>query len=331
MEEKKNFLEVKNLTIEFTSAGSVVHAVNDVSFTLEKGKALGLIGETGAGKSVVAKAILQILPDHGTRIKGGEILLEGTDLLKLSEEELMKIRGNAISMIFQDPMTALNPIMKIGSQITEVITHHSKLSKAEAEEKAMAMLEKVGIPRERFNEYPHQFSGGMKQRVVCAMALCCNPSLLLADEPTTALDVTIQAQVLKLISDLRKELNASMIIITHDIGVVSKVCDEIAIMYAGQIIEKGSKKQIFKNPKHPYTKGLFGALPSMNEDVEYLHPIEGLPPDPADLPEGCPFAPRCPKATDKCKVKCTLPVYEVEKGHTVKCLRYKELNKKEAK
>lgn len=229
MEEK--FLEVKNLTIDFTSAGSIVHAVNDVSFTLDRGKVLGLIGETGAGKSVVAKAILQILPDHGTKIRGGEILFEGKDLMKLKEDQLMKIRGNAISMIFQDPMTALNPIMRIGTQITEVITHHKKISKADAEKEAMAMLEKVGIPSERFREYPHQFSGGMKQRVVCAMALACNPVLLLADEPTTALDVTIQAQVLKMISDLRKELNASMLIITHDIGVVSKVCDDIAIMY----------------------------------------------------------------------------------------------------
>ena len=324
MEEKEKFLEVKNLTIDFTSAGSVVHAVNDVSFTLDRGKVLGLIGETGAGKSVVAKAILQILPDHGTKIRGGEILFEGKDLMKLKEDQLMKIRGNAISMIFQDPMTALNPIMRIGTQITEVITHHKKISKADAEKEAMAMLEKVGIPSERFREYPHQFSGGMKQRVVCAMALACNPVLLLADEPTTALDVTIQAQVLKMISDLRKELNASMLIITHDIGVVSKVCDDIAIMYAGQIIEKGSKKQIFSNPSHPYTQGLFAALPSMNEDVEFLHPIEGLPPDPANLPKGCPFAPRCPRATDECRMDKPIPVTMVEEGHTTKCLRYKE-------
>ena len=228
------FLSVKDLVVEYTAEGQVIHAVNGVSFKLERGKALGLVGETGAGKTSTAKAILRILPDPPARIRGGEIYLDGEDLLKLSEKEMRRIRGRKVSMIFQDPMTALNPIMKVGAQIAEVIKLHNKVTKQEATEKAKQMLELVGIPRDRYDEYPHQFSGGMKQRVVIAMALACSPELLLADEPTTALDVTIQAQVLEMIAKLQKDLETSMIMISHNLGVVAEVCDDLAVIYAGR-------------------------------------------------------------------------------------------------
>ena len=312
------FLTVKDLVVEYTSGGETVHAVNGVSFTLEKGKSLGLVGETGAGKTTIAKTILRILPDRAAKVKGGEIYLNGQNLLGVSEEQMRKVRGNEISMVFQDPMTALNPTMKVGSQITEVISHHNAISGEEAQKRAVQMLEMVGIPSDRFNEYPHQFSGGMKQRVVIAMALACNPDLLLADEPTTALDVTIQAQVLDMIADLKQRNNTSMILITHDLGVVAQVCDDVAIIYAGKIVEHGTKEQVFRHPTHPYTIGLFGAIPSMNEDEEYLHPIDGLPPDPTKMPPGCPFSPRCPRVTEKC-LSGEMPVITIEEGHTCTC------------
>lgn len=297
--EKNAFLSVKDLVVEYTSGGSVIHAVNNVSFELEEGKTLGLVGETGAGKTSIAKAILRVLPNPPARIPQGEIFLDGEDVMKMPEKEMLNIRGNKVAMIFQDPMTALNPVMTIGSQITEGILLHNDVSKAEAKSRAIEMLKMVGITQERYDEYPFQFSGGMKQRVVIAMALACNPVLLLADEPTTALDVTIQAQVLDMISDLKKRLGTSMILITHDLGVVAEMCDNVAIVYAGDIVEYGTKKDIFKNPKHPYTLGLFKSLPSLVTDEPRLHPIEGLPPDPSDLPVGCVFAPRCAYATEK--------------------------------
>lgn len=299
--ENNMFLSVKDLVVQYTQGADTIHAVNSVSFELEKGKTLGLVGETGAGKTSIAKAILRILPDVGAFIREGEVLLEGKNLVELSEHEMQEIRGGKIAMIFQDPMTALNPLMTVGEQITEAIELHNKdWTSAQCSEEAVRMLEMVGIPGERFHEYPYQFSGGMKQRVVIAMALSCDPELLLADEPTTALDVTIQAQVLSLIKGLREKMNTSMILITHDLGVVAEMCDEVATVYAGRIVEKGGVLEVYTNPAHPYTVGLFGALPTMNTGRR-LTPIPGMMPDPAQEPVGCPFAPRCQYATDICR------------------------------
>ena len=320
------FLSVENLVVEYTSDGQTVHAVNGVSFHLERGRTIGLVGETGAGKTTIAKTILRILPDKAARVKSGNIMLEGKNLLELPEAEMRRIRGNNISMIFQDPMTALNPVMKVGRQISEVIKIHNHISQNEADKRAVEMLEMVGIPEERFEEYPHQFSGGMKQRVVIAIALACNPDLLLADEPTTALDVTIQAQVLDMIKELKEQYHTAMILITHDLGVVANTCDDVAVIYAGEIVEMGTVRQIFKNPSHPYTIGLFGALPDMNEDEEWLHPIDGLPPDPCRLPDGCLFGPRCPYKTADCE-KGEIAYETVEDGHICKCCHGKEVRR----
>ncbi|MBE0686093.1 MAG: ABC transporter ATP-binding protein [Anaerolineaceae bacterium] len=317
---KNSFLSVRDLVVEYTAEGQVIHAVNGVSFDLERGKTFGLVGETGAGKTSTAKAILRILPDPPAKIKNGQIFLDGQDLLKNSEKEMRKIRGFKVSMIFQDPMTALNPIMRIGEQISEVIELHNKITKKEAEERAMKMLETVGIPRERFREYPHQFSGGMKQRVVIAIALACSPELLLADEPTTALDVTIQAQVLDMIAKLKEDFNTSMIIISHNLGVVAEVCDDLAVIYAGEIVEVGSKEDIFDHASHPYTRGLFGAVPTLDEERERLDSIAGLPPDPSNLPMGCHFHPRCPLADEKC-ISQNIPLIEINSGHFCRCIK----------
>ena len=334
MENKEMLLSVRNLTVEYTSEDEVVHAVNHVSFDLARGSTIGLVGETGAGKTSIARAILRILPEPPARVPSGEIVFEGRNLLTLREEEMQKIRGKEISMIFQDPMTALNPIMRVGEQIAEVVRLHEHCSKAESTKKAKEMLEMVGIPGERYYEYPHQFSGGMKQRVVIAMALACNPTLLLADEPTTALDVTIQAQVLDMIRDLRQKLGTSMIMITHDLGIVAEVCDTVAVVYAGEVVEYGTKEQIFDNPLFPYTISLFGSLPDLTSDVERLSPIEGLPPDPSDLPRGCAFHPRCPHACEAC-AKAHLPLTDVGGGHLCRCNRLDAIaaegNRKEAR
>ena len=334
MENKEMLLSVRDLTVEYTSEDEVVHAVNHVSFDLARGSTIGLVGETGAGKTSIARAILRILPEPPARVPSGEIIFEGKNLLTLREEEMQKIRGKEISMIFQDPMTALNPIMRVGEQIAEVVRLHEHCSKAEGTKKAKEMLEMVGIPGERYYEYPHQFSGGMKQRVVIAMALACNPTLLLADEPTTALDVTIQAQVLDMIRELRRKLGTSMIMITHDLGIVAEVCDTVAVIYAGEVVEYGIKEQIFDNPLFPYTIGLFGSLPDLTSDVERLSPIEGLPPDPSDLPRGCAFHPRCPHACEAC-AKAHLPLADVGGGHLCRCNRLDAIaaegNRKEAR
>ena len=307
--------------VEYTAEGQTIHAVNGVSFDLERGRTLGLVGETGAGKTSIAKAILRILPDPPAKIKGGEIHLEGEDLLKISEKEMRKIRGRKVSMIFQDPMTALNPIMKVGEQIAEVIKLHADITWREANKRAVKMLEMVGIPGDRNEEYPHQFSGGMKQRVVIAIALACSPELLLADEPTTALDVTIQVQVLEMINKLKKDLNTSMIMISHNLGVVAEICDDVAVIYAGEIIESGSKEDIFDRPTHPYTLGLFGAVPHLDGDVARLSPIPGLPPDPSNLPAGCHFNPRCPHGQERCRSEKKALV-EIEPGHFSRCTRF---------
>lgn len=317
MSEK--LLDIKDLFVQYTSGGTVVKAVNGVSFSLEKGKTLGLVGETGAGKTTIAKSILRILPDPPAKIKSGEIWFDGKDILSLHAREMLKIRGDKIAMIFQDPMTALNPTMTVGNQIAEVIQLHNDISAKEATERAITMLETVGIPAMRYMEYPHQFSGGMKQRVVIAMALACNPALLLADEPTTALDVTIQAQVLEMMMDLKEKFQTSMILITHDLGVVAETCDDVAIIYAGKIVESGTKDDIFRRPAHPYTIGLFGALPKLDDNSKRLSPIEGLPPDPTNLPEGCAFHPRCPKACEACRTGSFDEMTEIAPGHFVRC------------
>lgn len=316
-----NFLQVKDLVVEYTSGGQVIHAVNKVSLELDRGETLGLVGETGAGKTTICKAILRILPNPPAKIRSGEILMAGRDLMKKSERDMLHIRGGKIAMIFQDPMTALNPVMSVGSQISEVVMLHSHCSGEEAKERTVRMLEMVGIPAERYVEFPHQFSGGMKQRVVIAMALACDPQLLLADEPTTALDVTIQAQVLEMINELKKKFNTAMILVTHDLGVVGETCDKVAIIYAGEIVETGTKEDIFLRTAHPYTEGLFDSVPKMNDESKRLAPIPGLPPDPTNLPEGCVFHPRCKYATDECR-KSKIEMQEVSHGHFCRCIHH---------
>jgi len=317
-------ISVRNLQVQYTASGRVIHAVNGVSFDLKRGQTLGLVGETGAGKTTIAKSILRLLPDPPAKIVGGEIIFQGEDLLKLPLKSMGAIRGKKISMVFQDPMTALNPVLTVGDQIAEVYKLHEKLNNKKAAEKIAQMLDMVGIPSEREGEYPHQFSGGMKQRIVIAMALSCSPDLLLADEPTTALDVTIQAQILDMIYKLKQEKNMSMIMITHALGVIAEVCDEVAVVYAGEIIEKGSKEEIFDYPSHPYTLGLFGSLPSLTGDETRLNPIPGMPPDPSDLPEGCHFNPRCKYATDECKSQ-KIAMTEIRPGHFCRCIHASDL------
>lgn len=317
MNQTDNFLEVKDLVVEYTSNKKIVHAVNGVSFQLKRGQTLGLVGETGAGKTTIAKAILRILPEPPAKVIGGSVLLDGLSLMELQEDKMRKIRGKDISMIFQDPMTALDPLQTVGQQICEsILLHDEGISMHDAVEKSIEMMEMVGIPGERYGEYPFQFSGGMKQRIVIAMALACNPLLLLADEPTTALDVTIQAQVLELIKDLQEKFNTSMLLITHDLGVVSETCDDVAVIYAGEVIEYGTKQDIYKHTAHPYTRGLFDSLPTLGN--ARLKPIEGMPPDPTQLPEGCKFHPRCLKACEKCK-SGEIQMREISKGHFCKC------------
>lgn len=318
-------LEIKNLVIQYVSDGKVVEAVNGVDLTLNRGETLGLVGETGAGKTTLAKGILRIIPNPPGKIVNGEILFEGENLLEKTNNQMRDIRGNKISMIFQDPMTALNPVITVGEQIAEVIRLHQDLSKKQAAEKAKEMLETVGIPSIRYDEYPHQFSGGMKQRVIIAIALACNPTLLIADEPTTALDVTIQAQVLDLMKKLKHEMGTSMILITHDFGVVAEICDKVAVMYAGEIIESGTAEDIFNNRSHPYTKGLFNSLPDIDENSERLKPIFGLMPDPTALPEGCNFNPRCGHKTEACE-KNPVKMIKLSETHSVRCGMFAERN-----
>ncbi len=314
-------LEVKELRVEYTSGKDIVQAVNGISFTLAKGELLGLVGETGAGKTTTALSIMRLIPSPPGRIVSGEIIYKGENLMKKSERDMRKIRGHEISMIFQDPMTALNPMHTVGEQIAEVIKLHQNVSKQEALEKACQMMEVVGIDGARHGEYPHQFSGGMKQRIVIAIALACNPSLLIADEPTTALDVTIQAQVLELIEKLKEDFDTSLLLITHDLGVVAELCQKVAIIYAGSIVEYGTLEHVYNNTAHPYTKGLFGAIPSLDEDVDRLKPIPGLMPDPTALPIGCAFSDRCEFASEACNAG-SVPVTEIEPGHLVKCVLF---------
>jgi oligopeptide transport system ATP-binding protein len=289
-------LQVKDLNISFHTFAGEVKAIRGVSFDLLKGETLAIVGESGSGKSVTTKSIMRLLPEHNSEIKGGEILFEGKDLTKLNDKQMQKIRGKEISMIFQDPMTSLNPTMKIGNQIMEPLIKHQNMSKQAARERAVELLKLVGIPKPeiRVNQYPHQFSGGMRQRVVIAIALACNPKILIADEPTTALDVTIQAQILELMKDLQKKIDTSIIFITHDLGVVANVADRVAVMYGGKIVEIGTADEIFYNPQHPYTWGLISSMPDMETDDEELYSIPGTPPDLLEPPKGDAFAPRNP-------------------------------------
>ncbi len=324
MDKEKNILlDIDHLTVNYELEDETVEAVRDVSFKVEKGKTLGLVGETGAGKTTTALAILNLIPDPPGVIKGGKIMLDGENVLEKSMKEMTHIRGKEVSMIFQDPMTSLNPVFTVGDQIAEALMIHENLDKGAAFKKAQEMLEIVGIPGERAHEYPHQFSGGMKQRVVIAIALACNPQLLIADEPTTALDVTIQAQVLDLMKELKKKYGMAMILITHDLGIIAETCDDVAVMYAGQIIERGSLEEIFNTARHPYTEGLFNSLPNIADRKERLKPIPGLMPDPTKLPKGCAFAPRCPYAKDSCIDK--MPE-EIHFGgtHYCRCSRYED-------
>ena len=317
-------LNVTDLRIDYKTDLETVHAVNGVGFSLNKGEVLGLVGETGAGKTTTALSILGLLPERTARINSGSIEFEGQDLIKLPEKELRRIRGEKISMIFQDPMTALNPVLTVGDQIAEsLLLHNEGHTRAEVDARVEEVLEMVGIMPSRKKEYPHQFSGGMKQRVVIAIALACNPMLLIADEPTTALDVTIQAQVLAMMMELKEKLSTAMIMITHDLGIVAQTCDKVAVMYAGEIIEYGTVEEIFTGDRHhPYTVGLFNSIPNLELDEKRLHPIDGMMPDPTDLPEGCAFAPRCPRCTEACKTRH--PDMYGEGGHKLRCLLFEE-------
>ena len=317
-------LEVKDLSIIYATEDGVVQALTNANLTLRQGETLGLVGETGAGKTTLARGIMRLIPDPPGKIVSGEILFEEKDLLRLSIKEMRKYRGRQISMIFQDPMTSLNPVMTVGDQIREVImTHHPEMSRQDTKKHAENMMEMVGITSTRYGDYPHQFSGGMKQRVVIAIALAGEPRLLIADEPTTALDVTIQAQVLEMIHALKRKSNTAMLLITHDLGVVAQNCDSVAIIYAGEIVEYGTLRQVYKNVLHPYTEGLFGSVPSLEANAQRLAAIEGMMPDPTALPKGCKFVDRCKYATDRCRTESPR-LLEMEDGHKARCFRYED-------
>ena len=317
----ENMLNIENLVIHYETDEEVVEAVNNISFSLKKGEVLGLVGETGAGKTTTALGIMGLLPTKVGHVIQGKIELDGENLFDKSEKEMRKIRGKKISMIFQDPMTALNPVKTVGDQIAEVVLLHNHCSKAEALKRAQDMLAMVGIVPERYKDYPHQFSGGMKQRIVIAIALACEPELLIADEPTTALDVTIQAQILDMMRNLQKEHGTSMILITHDLGVVAEMCDHCAVMYAGELVEYGTVEEIFDNPKHPYTQALYQSIPSLDKDVKRLHVVPGMVTDPSNLPTYCSFADRCEKKCDMCTANDPV-MQDLGNGHFVKCLQY---------
>lgn len=323
----ENVLTINHLTIQYKTDLETVYAVNDVSLSLKKGETLGLVGETGAGKTTTALGIMQLLPERTAQVTGGSIWLDDTDILKLNENDLQKLRGSRISMIFQNPMTALNPVLTVGDQIAETLQLHNEenLTKQEIDRKVDETLVMVGIPKERKYDYPHQFSGGMRQRVVIAMSLICNPQILIADEPTTALDVTIQAQILTMICDLQRIHQTSVIMITHDLGVVAETCDKVAVMYSGNVVEYGSLEDIFTGEMHhPYTIGLFNSLPALTGTKKRLEPIEGLMPDPTVKPKGCPFAPRCKKCMDICKME--KPGTYKAGSHEIVCHLYADIS-----
>ncbi len=310
-------LEIKNLHVHYITDDDTVKALNGVNLSLEVGDSLGLVGETGAGKTTTALSIMQLIPYPPGVIVDGEILFQGKNVIYNTDKENQEMRGNGVSMIFQDPMTSLNPIMTIGDQLLEVVMTHKDVTKKQGKQMVLDLLKVVGVKEDRYNDYPHQFSGGMKQRVVITMALLCNPQLLIADEPTTALDVTIQAQVLEIIKDLQEKYKMSLILITHDLGVVAETCNKVAIMYAGEITEYGEVEEVYLNAMHPYTRGLFDSIPKIDDDDnETLIPIKGSAPNPADLPSGCPFHPRCKYAQEICKKESPLLVGD---KHKYKC------------
>jgi peptide/nickel transport system ATP-binding protein len=317
----ERLLEVRDLHVHFHTEDGIVRAVDGVSFELERGKVLGIVGESGSGKSVTAMTLMGLTRDVNTRFEG-EVLYKGRDLLKLPETAMQDFRGNEIGMIFQDPMTSLNPVYRIGDQIVEAIRTHEDVDKGQAKRRAVDLLRQVGIPRPeaRVDDYPHQFSGGMRQRAMIAMALSCNPDVLIADEPTTALDVTIQAQILELLDRLREDFDSAVILITHDLGVVAEVADDIIVMYAGRVVEHGPKRQVFYDPQHPYTWGLLGSIPRLDRPKpERLHSIEGTPPSLINLPRGCKFRPRCPHAFDKCQEEPELKNRVEDREHLDRC------------
>ena len=320
----EKLLEIENLSVEYNTEIATVYAVNGLSLSLNYGETLGLVGETGAGKTTTCLSIMRLLPEGIGEITEGRIVLDGNDMMNLPEEKVRDLRGNTVSMIFQDPMSSLNPVMTVGDQIKEVLKIHNKdMSKAELDKAVDNMMEMVGIPANRKNEYPHEFSGGMKQRIVIAIALVCEPKLILADEPTTALDVTIQAQMLGLINDLQKRLNTAMILVTHDLGVVAQTCEKVAVMYSGEVVEIGTAEHIFGGKYlHPYTQGLFNAIPKLDSETHRLETIEGMIPDPTVKIEGCRFAERCKFATEKCKKAPAMT--EVEPGHRIKCHQFQK-------
>ena len=316
-------LEVKNLRTYFHTDDGIVKSVDDVSFEVKRGKTLGVVGESGCGKSITSLSIMQLVEIPPGKIEGGEIIYEGEDLLKKSKDEMRKIRGGEIAMIFQEPMTSLNPVFTVGQQIMEALTLHTDMDKTAAKERAIEMLKlvKIPLPEKRFNEYPHQLSGGMRQRVMIAMALSCNPKLLICDEPTTALDVTIQAQILDLINELKEKLGTSIMMITHDLGVIAEVADDVMVMYAGKIVEYGDADTIFESPKHPYTFGLMGCIPKLtDEDHARLSVIEGMVPSFDDMPKGCAFCPRCTEAKAICRER--MPELVEVDGQKVRCFKY---------
>ncbi len=323
MEQNGKLLRVANLQTYFHTDDGTARAVDGVSFEIERGKTLGLVGESGCGKSVTALSVMRLIPSPPGKIEGGNIYMRETDLLRLSEAQMRKIRGNDISMVFQEPMTSLNPVFTVGNQIMEVLRLHQKMTKRMAREKTVDLLSQVRIPEpiQRVNEYPHQLSGGMKQRVMIAMALACNPELLIADEPTTALDVTIQAQLLDLLNELQEQFRMSILLITHDLGVIAETADSVAVMYAGKIVEYASAEDLFGEPKHPYTMGLFGSLPKIGRKQEKLAVIPGNVPNPLYFPSGCRFHPRCPHVMDICR-KTVPPLTEVATGHKAACFLY---------
>jgi peptide/nickel transport system ATP-binding protein len=320
--DTRNLLEVRALRTHFASERGEVRAVDGVDFSLERGRTLGIVGESGCGKSVTALSIMGLVPQPPGRIAGGEVLFEGEDLLKAPARRLRDLRGDKLSMIFQEPMTSLNPAFAVGEQVAEALLRHKNISKEEAEKQAVEMLRRVRIPspERRAADYPHQLSGGMRQRVMIAMALACNPALLIADEPTTALDVTIQAQILELMRTLRAELGTAIILITHDLGVIAELADDVLVMYAGQVIERCASARLFAEPQHPYTIGLLGSIPRLHLQQERLSAIEGFVPDAAAFPEGCRFHPRCPFAVDKCRSE-TPPLLPLEENHFAACWR----------
>lgn len=317
-------LKVDHLVTSFDTKKGSVNAVDGVSFEVEAGRILGIVGESGCGKSVTSLSIMRLLPEHSGKISGGSIKFDGRELTSLGEKEMLKIRGNQIAMIFQDPMTSLDPVMTIGRQLEETVLAHEKVSRKEARRRALDILAQVNIPMPeyRIREYPHQLSGGMRQRVMIAMGLLCSPKLLIADEPTTALDVTIQAQILDLIRELREKFNTAIILITHDMGVVADMADDILVMYAGRVMEQAEAVELFRNPLHPYTKALLKSIPRLDRDVDMLHSIRGAVPSPYDMPKGCKFCDRCDHATEKCRTQ--EPELADRGGHKVRCWLYEQ-------